>query len=170
MTILRSLDFDRVTIDMFTIEDNATPWTEHRAHAQLLIGGVGFPALSRGTGSPLPNHTALAAVHGAESGPADRAGLRRQGWRLPNQTVGAAFEPTTTVLTGVEPPGSAPAAGAGALGSVGPASALRIREYPCSIMAAWAGVMASDLNWGGRSSWVIDALVQVSAEAVAASD
>lgn len=31
MTILRSLDFSKVTIDLFSIEDNVTPWVEHRA-------------------------------------------------------------------------------------------------------------------------------------------
>ncbi len=48
MTILRSLDFDQVSIDMFTIEDNATPWTEHRAFLEpkgyTCIGALGVDA------------------------------------------------------------------------------------------------------------------------------
>jgi FkbM family methyltransferase len=46
MAILKSIDFDRLTIDLFTIEDNTASWTEHRSFLEPLgytcIGGLGI--------------------------------------------------------------------------------------------------------------------------------
>jgi Methyltransferase FkbM domain len=49
MVVLRSVDFDRVTIDLFTIEDNAGHWTQHRAllepRGYTCLGALGTDAL-----------------------------------------------------------------------------------------------------------------------------
>jgi hypothetical protein len=49
MVILRSIDFDRVTIDLFTVEDNVARWAEHRAllepRGYTCLGALGTDAL-----------------------------------------------------------------------------------------------------------------------------
>ncbi|MCW3475585.1 FkbM family methyltransferase [Limobrevibacterium gyesilva] len=77
MDVLRSIDFSKVTIDLFTIEDNAGKWTEPRAllepRGYELIGALGVDALFA--------HRRLMDRIAAERGTAHvaavRSGLRR---------------------------------------------------------------------------------------------
>ena len=45
ISILKTIDFNNVSIDLFTIEDNITPWIEHRklldSHGYTFIGALG---------------------------------------------------------------------------------------------------------------------------------